>query len=107
MREQDAQLVNHLDDPEDQRLVRVVALLEVRAHQHQGQVQGKGTGHDEHRRGVDVLEGDVAHKLCLNDGANVHEVGTQVMHVADSCARSDGGLDLARFLLGFAEKFFG
>jgi hypothetical protein len=27
--EQDAQLVNHLDNPEDQRLVRVVALLEV------------------------------------------------------------------------------
>ena len=30
--EQDAQLVEHLDDPEDQWFVRVVALLEVRVH---------------------------------------------------------------------------
>ena len=58
-------------------------------------------GHNEHHGGVDILEGDVANKLCFNDGTNVCELGMQVVHVADGRAHGDGGLDLARVLLGY------
>ena len=69
-------------------------------------MQGKGAGHDKHGGGVNVLEGQVSDKLRLDDGADVGEVCTEMMHVADSHAGRDGCLDLAEVLLGFAEEPF-
>ena len=61
----------------------------------------------EHSRGMDVLDGDVAGELCLNDGIDVHKVGQEVVHIADGSAGGDGSLDLAEVFLGFAEEILG
>ena len=65
-------------------------------------MKGKGAGHDEHGRGVDVLEGQIAHELGLDDGTDVRKVGAEIVGVANGCAHCDGGLDLSRVFLGFA-----
>ena len=44
---------------------------------------------------MDALECDVAGELCLDDRADVRNVGSEVVHVADCSAGGDGGLDLA------------
>jgi hypothetical protein len=105
--EEDTQLIEHLDGPEDEWLVGLVALLEVRPHGGRGEVQGESACNDVHCRDVDVLEGQVADELGLHDGADVREVSMKVVHTADGCACGDGHLDLAEVLLGFAEEFFG
>ena len=71
MCEEDAQLVEHLDGPEDEGLVRSVALLEVRPHGCRGEIESEGASNDEHGRGVDVGEGQVAYELSLDNGADV------------------------------------
>jgi hypothetical protein len=69
--EEDAQLVEHLDGPENEGLVGLVGLLEVRPHQCRGKVQGKCVYNNEHHWGVDILEGNVADELGFNDSADV------------------------------------
>ena len=54
VREEDAELVDHLDHPEDEKLGQVVALLEVYAHGREGDVQDEEVGDNEHDRGLDV-----------------------------------------------------
>ena len=93
--EEDAQLVQHLDSPENKRLVRLVALLEVRLHRCGRKVQRKCAGHDEDGGSVDILEGQVTNKLCLDDGTDVSKVGSNVVHGAVGCAGGDGRLDHA------------
>ena len=57
-------------------------------------MEGEGACQHKHCWGGDVLEGEVADELCLNDGANVCKIGTEVVYVAD------GGADgLARLLI--------
>jgi hypothetical protein len=34
-------------------------------------MKGKGAGHDEHGRGVEILEDQIAHELGLDDRADV------------------------------------
>jgi hypothetical protein len=55
---------------------------------------------------VDVSEGQVAYELSLDDGADVREVGAEVVYVADGRAGCDGRFDLADVLLGLPEEFF-
>jgi hypothetical protein len=105
--EKDAQLVDHLDRPEHQGLVGLVALLEVRPHGGRQDLHGEGAGHDEHGGSVGVLEGHVTDKLCLNDGADIREVGAEVVHGVDGRSHCDSGLDLGEVLLGFTEELFG
>jgi hypothetical protein len=56
---------------------------------------------------VDVLEGQIAHELCLDDGANVRHIGLEVVHIADGCAGGDSRLDLAEIFLCLPEEFLG
>ena len=106
MCDEDTQLVEHLDGPEDKGFVRAVALLEVRLHGCQGEMEGKGASDYEHGRCVNVGEGQVAYELGFYDGTNVREVCTEVVHIADGRVGSDGCLDLAEVLLGFSKEFF-
>jgi len=106
MHEEDAQLVEHLDGPENKGCVRAVALLEVSPHGCRGEMEGKGASDDEHGRCVNVGEGQISDELGLNVGTDVREVGTEVVHVADSRAGCDGRLDLAEVFLGLSEEFF-
>ena len=103
---EDAQLVEHLDGPEDQGLVRAVALFEVRSHRRGGKMEGECARHDEHGWRVDVDEGQIAYELGLDDCADVREIGTKMVDVADGSAGGDGSLDLAEVLLRFPEEFF-
>jgi hypothetical protein len=100
--EEDTQLIEHLDSPENEWFVGLVALLEIPPHGGRGEVQGNGACNNVHCRGVDVLEGEVTDELGLDDGTDVCKVGTKVVHVADGHASGDGCLDLAEVLLGFA-----
>ena len=68
-------------------------------------MEGKGAGHDEHCWGVDVLEGQIAHELCLDDRTNLHQLGPEVVHITDGCAGGNDRLDLAEVFLGLAEEF--
>ena len=69
-------------------------------------MQCEGAGHNEHCGSVNVLEGLVADKLRLDDGAVVCNVCVEMMHVADGCAGCDGCLDFAEVFFGFAEELF-
>ena len=71
-----------------------VGFLEVRPHGCGRQVECEGPRYNEHGRGADVLEGKVAYELCFDDGADIREVCTKVVHAGDGCARGDGRLDL-------------
>ena len=82
--------------------MKAVALLEVGMHRCRREVEGEGAGHDERCRGVDVLEGQITHKLSLDDCSNVHQVCPEVVHVADGHAGGDHHLDLAEVFLGLA-----
>ena len=70
-------------------------------------MQCERAGHNEHGGSVDILEGQVTNKLCLNDSTDVSKVGSTVEHGADGRASGDGRLDLAEVLLGLAQEFFG
>ena len=106
MCDEDAQLVEHLDGPEDQGLVRAVALLEVHSHRRRGKMEGECAHDDKHGRCVDVDEGQIAYKMSLDDCADVRVVGAKMVDIADGHAGSDGCLDLAEVLLGFPVEFF-
>ena len=106
MCDEDAQLVKHLDSPEDKGFVRAVALLEVRPHGCGGEMEGEGTSNDEHGWGVDVGEGQVTYKLSLDDIADVRKVSTEVVHVADGRAGCDSRLDLAEVFLALPRSSF-
>jgi hypothetical protein len=55
---------------------------------------------------VNVPEGYVIDELGLNDGADVREVGAEMVHGGDGSASPDGGLDLGQVLLGFVKELF-
>ena len=59
------ELVDHLNHPEDKRLVQVVALLELCTHGRGNDVQGKSVGEDEHGVHFGFEEGQIAYELCL------------------------------------------
>ena len=69
-------------------------------------MQGQGAGHDKHGRGVNVLEGQVADELRLNDCADIGKVCAEVVHIANSFDGCDGCLDLAEVLIGFTKELF-
>ena len=100
-------MVEHLHRPENKRLVGPVALLQRRPHGRGREVKCEGASHDEHGGRVDVLEGQVANKLGLDDGADVREVCAKVVHGVNSHARGDGRVDLAEVCRGLAEEFLG
>ena len=91
---ENAQLVDHLDDPQEERFVWAATLIKVQVHGGLHEVYNKGVSNLKHSRGMDALECDVAGKLCLDDGTDVCEMGFEVVHVADCSAGGDGGLDL-------------
>jgi hypothetical protein len=69
-------------------------------------MEGDCARDDEHGRGVNVDEGQIAYELGLDDCADVREVGAKMADIADGCARGDGRLDLAEVFLGFPQEFF-
>ena len=57
-------------------------------------MKGEGPCHDEHGGCVNVLEGQVAHELGFDYGADVREVCAKMVYAGDCGARGDGRLDL-------------
>ncbi len=96
-------MVDHLDHPQDKRLVRAVALLEVQPHGSGGDVQCKGTGNNEHSRNLDIKDGHVAVELSLCDNTDIGKVCLEMMHCTDDGTHGDGGADIAEVCLDFAK----